>query len=167
MPPATRCIILCLSLILTLIVAVSTMRPLECSGGHANCNRCLTTPKAVRILLSPEPFPWCLQNDGKTPIGQSDGLHTFKWNPEQTNIGFKSLDSAPQHCLEAAGQAHLSVLAHHSARCSISSPVGMYWVCVNHAYPHLPVGYKGCCGLAYVVPAMRVAHSLPQKPLSK
>ncbi len=144
--------------------SVSKMRPLNCSRGHANCNRCLKTPKPVPISLIPQPFPWCLQNDGATPVGQSDCLRTFKWDPEQTNIDFKSPDSAPQHCLEAAGQARLSALAHRTASCSISSPVGMYWVCGNLAYPYLPVDYKGRCGLAYVVPAMRVAHSLPQKP---
>lgn len=144
--------------------SASKMRPLNCSGRHANCNRCLKTPKPVPIVLIPEPFPWCLQNDGETPVGQSDCLRTFKWDPEQTNIDFKSLDSAPQHCLEAAGQARLSALAHRTASCSISSPAGMYWVCGNLAYPYLPVDYKGRCGLAYVVPAMRVTHSLPQKP---
>lgn len=145
----------------------SKMRPLNCSGGHANCNRCLKTPKPVPIFLIPRPFPWCLQNDGETPVGQSDCLRTFKWDPQQTNIDFKPLDSAPQHCVEAAGSARLSALAHRTASCSISSPVGMYWVCGNLAYPYLPVDYKGRCGLAYVVPAMRVAHSLPRKPLPK
>lgn len=69
--------------------------------------------------------------------------------------------------MEAAGEARLSALAHRTASCSISSPVGMYWVCGNLAYPYLPVDYKGRCGLAYVVPAMRASHSLPQKPLPK
>ncbi len=146
---------------------ISKMRPLNCSGGHANCNRCLKTPKPVPIMLIPQPFPWCLENDGVTPVGQSDCLRTFKWDPRHTSVDFKSLKSAPQHCLEAAGQARLSALAHRTAHCSISSPVGMYWVCGNMAYPHLPVDYKGRCGLAYVVPAMRVAHSLPKKPLLK
>lgn len=146
---------------------MSKMRPLDCSGGHANCYRCLKTPKPVPILLIPQPFPWCLQNDGETPVGESDCLRTFKWDRGQSMIDFKAVDSAPQHCLETAGQARLSALAHRTASCSISSPVGMYWVCGNLAYPYLPVDYKGRCGLAYVVPAMRVAHSLPQKPLLK
>ncbi|KAJ0032645.1 hypothetical protein NQD34_002726 [Periophthalmus magnuspinnatus] len=47
--------------------------------------------------------------------------------------------------------------------CSISSPIGMYWVCGSLAYPYLPINYKGRCGLAYVVPAMRIAHKLPEK----
>lgn len=144
---------------------VSKMRPLNCSRGHANCYRCLKTPKPVPIALIPRPFPWCLENDGESPVGKSACLHTFKWNTEQIDIELKSLDSAPQQCLEAAGQARLSALAHRTASCSISSPVGMYWVCGNLAYPYLPVDYKGRCGLAYIIPAMRVAHSLPKKPL--
>lgn len=145
----------------------SKMRPLKCSRGHANCHRCLQTPRPVRVLLIPQRFPWCLENNGERPVGESDCVHTFKWSPEQTNSEFQSLDSAPERCLEAAGQARLSALAHRTASCSISSPVGMYWVCGNLAYPYLPVDYKGRCGLAYVVPAMRVAHSLPQKPALK
>uniref|UniRef100_A0A8C4IMV7 Uncharacterized protein n=1 Tax=Dicentrarchus labrax TaxID=13489 RepID=A0A8C4IMV7_DICLA len=143
---------------------ITKMRPLNCSRGHANCYRCLKTPKPVPIMLLPKPFPWCLQNDGKTPVGKSNCLRTFKWDPEQTSIDFKSLDSAPDHCLEAAGQVRLNALAHRTASCSISAPVGMYWVCGKLAYPYLPVDYKGRCGLAYVIPAMRVAHSLPKKP---
>lgn len=146
---------------------ISKMRPLSCSGGHANCNRCLKTPKPVPIYLTPRPFPWCLQNDGKTPVGQSECLRTFKWDPQRTSFDFEPLRTAPQHCVEAAGDARLSALAHHSATCSISSPVGMYWVCGNRAYPYLPVDYSGRCGLAYVIPAMRVAHTLPQKPPPK
>ncbi|XP_039667338.1 endogenous retrovirus group 3 member 1 Env polyprotein-like [Perca fluviatilis] len=147
--------------------SLSKMRPLDCSTGHANCYKCLKTPKPVPIQLIPQKFPWCLQNDGETPVGQSDCLRTFKWDPELTNIEFKSLDSAPHNCLEAAGQARFSALAHRTASCTISSPVGMYWVCGNLAYPYLPVDYNGRCGLAYIIPAMRVAHSLPQKPLKR
>lgn len=146
---------------------ISKMRPLNCSGGHANCYRCLKTPKPVPVLLIPQPFPWCLENDGERPVGDSDCLRTFKWDLHQTSVDFKSLDSAPEQCLEKAGLARLNALAHRTASCSISSPVGMYWICGNLAYPYLPVDYKGRCGLAYVVPAMRVAHSLPQKPLLK
>lgn len=142
---------------------VSKMRPLNCSGRHANCNKCLKSPKPVPVNMIPQPFPWCLENDGKTPVGQSDCVRTYKWDPKHTTTDFKSLDTAPEHCLAAAGQARLSALAHRTATCSISSPVGMYWVCGNLAYPYLPVDYKGRCGLAYVVPAMRVAHALPQK----
>uniref|UniRef100_A0A3B4WRW1 Uncharacterized protein n=1 Tax=Seriola lalandi dorsalis TaxID=1841481 RepID=A0A3B4WRW1_SERLL len=79
----------------------------------------------------------------------SDCLHTFKWDPAQTNSEFKSMDSAPEQCLEAAGRTRINALAHRTARCSISSPAGMYWVCGNLAYPYLPVDYKGRCGLAY------------------
>lgn len=145
--------------------SVSKMRPLDCSGGHANCYRCLKSPKPVPILLIPRPFPWCLENDGERAVGESDCLHTFKWDPEHTDVEFKSLGSAPQQCLKAAGRTLLNGLAHRTASCSVSSPVGMYWVCGNLAYPYLPVDYKGRCGLAYVVPAMRVARSLPRKPL--
>uniref|UniRef100_A0A3Q4AUI0 Uncharacterized protein n=1 Tax=Mola mola TaxID=94237 RepID=A0A3Q4AUI0_MOLML len=147
--------------------SMSKMRPLNCPGGHANCNRCLKTPKPVPIFLIPQPFPWCLQNDGEMSVGQSDCLRTFKWDPQHTNVYLKPLDSAPEHCVAAAGKMRLSALAHRTASCSISSPTGMYWVCGNLAYPYLPVDYKGRCGLAYVVPAMRVAHSLPQKPPAK
>lgn len=146
---------------------LSKMRPLNCSRGHANCNKCLKTPKPVPVQLIPQPFPWCLENDGNRPVGESSCLHTFKWDRQHTDTEFKSLDSAPQQCLKAAGQTRLSALAHRTASCSISSPAGMYWVCGNLAYPYLPVDYKGRCGLAYVIPAMRVAHSLPQKSLPK
>ncbi|XP_075943394.1 endogenous retrovirus group PABLB member 1 Env polyprotein-like [Anarhichas minor] len=146
---------------------LSKMRPLNCSRGHGNCYRCLNTPKPVPIQLIPKKFPWCLQNDGEAHVGQSDCLRSFKWDPRQTNMEFKSLDSAPQQCLATAGQGRFSALAHRTARCSISSPVGMYWVCGNLAYPYLPVDYKGRCGLAYVIPAMRVAHSLPQKAVKR
>ncbi|XP_072245211.1 endogenous retrovirus group 3 member 1 Env polyprotein-like [Leuresthes tenuis] len=139
------------------------MRPLDCSNGRGNCNRCVQTPKPVPILLIPQKFTWCLENDGQTSVGYSDCLSTFKWSPEQTRTEWKSLDSAPHQCLEAAGEPRLNALAHRSASCSISSPVGMYWVCGNLAYPYLPVDYKGRCSLAYVVPAMRVTHSLPNK----
>lgn len=140
------------------------MRPLNCSRGHGNCFRCLTTPKPVPIALIPQPFPWCLEHDGVRPVGESDCLHTFKWNSVQHHGEFQSLNSAPEQCLRAAGQAHLNALAHRTAVCSVSAPVGMYWVCGNLAYPYLPVDYKGRCGLAYVVPAMRVTHALPKKP---
>ena len=143
------------------------MRPLNCQRGHANCKRCLKAPKPVPIFLMPQLFPWCLQNDGETPVGQSDCLRTFKWDPQHANVYLKPLDSAPEHCVAAAGEVRLRSLAHRTASCSISSPKGMYWVCGNLAYPYLPVDYKGRCGLAYVVPAMRVAHSLPQKPPAK
>ncbi|XP_040040503.2 endogenous retrovirus group PABLB member 1 Env polyprotein [Gasterosteus aculeatus] len=139
------------------------MRPLNCSTGHGNCYRCLETPKPVAIQLIPQKFPWCLENNGGTHVGHSDCLRTFEWDPSQVNMEFKSLDSAPQGCLAAAGQVRFSALARRTAGCSISSPVGMYWVCGNLAYPHLPVDYKGRCGLAYVIPAMRVARSLPKK----
>lgn len=145
---------------------ISKMRPLKCSG-QSNCKKCLKSPKPVHVQLIPQRFPWCLQNDGNTPVGKSDCLHTFKWDQEQTSTDFKPLNSVPQHCLEAAGQARLNALAHRTAKCSISSPVGMYWVCGNLAYPYLPVDYNGRCGLAYIVPAMRVAHALPKKPQPK
>ncbi|XP_041646983.1 syncytin-A-like isoform X2 [Cheilinus undulatus] len=145
----------------------SKMRPLDCSGEHANCQKCLKRPKPVPIQLIPQPFPWCMENDGDTPVGQSDCLHTFKGGSKQTSMDFKSVNTAPQRCLEAAGQARFSALARRTASCSISSPVGMYWVCGNLAYPYLPVDYKGRCGLAYIIPAMRVSHSLPLKPLNK
>ncbi|XP_029988278.1 endogenous retroviral envelope protein HEMO-like [Sphaeramia orbicularis] len=143
---------------------IAKMRPLNCSGGHGNCDRCLQTPKPVPIMLIPQPFPWCLENDGKTPVGRSDCVHTYKWDPKQTQRDFESLNAAPHQCLDAAGSARLNALAHRTAMCSISSPVGMYWVCGSLAYPYLPVDYSGRCGLAYVVPAMRVARSLPKKP---
>ncbi|CAG5863390.1 unnamed protein product [Menidia menidia] len=139
------------------------MRPLDCTNGHGNCNRCVQKPKPVPIVIIPRKFTWCLENDGQTPVGYSDCLSTFKWSPGRTGTEWKSLNSAPHQCLEAAGEARLSALAHRTASCSISSPVGMYWVCGNLAYPYLPADYKGRCGLAYVVPAMRVAHSLPKK----
>lgn len=142
---------------------LSTMRPLNCSGRHSNCHRCTEIPKPVPILLIPQPFHWCLENDGKTPVGKSNCRHTYKWTPGHTYREFQPLNSPPEQCLEAAGPAHLSALAHRTATCSISSPAGMYWVCGNLAYPYLPVDYNGRCGLAYVLPAMRVAHSLPRK----
>lgn len=146
---------------------MSKMRPLNCLGGHANCNRCLQTPKPVPIFVIPQPFPWCLQNDGETFVGHSDCLRTFKSDPQHTSMDFNPLNSAPGDCVEAAGEARLSALAHRTASCSISSPVGMYWVCGNLAYPYLPTDYNGRCGLAYIIPAMRVAHSMPQKPPPK
>lgn len=146
---------------------LSKMRPLNCSGGHTNCERCLRAPKPVPINLIPQPFSWCLENDGGTPVGFSDCLRSFKWDPHQPRGDFEPLDSAPQHCVEEAGEARLSALAHRTASCSISSPVGMYWVCGNLAYPYLPVDYRGRCGLAHVVPAMRVSHALPHKPAPK
>ncbi|KAF0041901.1 hypothetical protein F2P81_005433 [Scophthalmus maximus] len=144
--------------------SISRMRPLSCPGARANCFRCVTAPRPVPVAVIPQPFPWCLENDGGTPVGESDCVHTFKWDGEQAEVEFPSLNSPPEQCLEAAGQARLSALARRTASCSISSPVGMYWVCGKLAYPHLPVDYGGRCGLAYVVPAMRVAHSLPGKP---
>lgn len=142
---------------------LSKMRSLNCSGGHSNCNRCLQMPKPVPVSVNPQPFPWCLQNDGGMFVGHSDCLRTFRSDARFTRMDFHPLNSAPQDCVEAAGEVRLSALAHHTADCSISSPVGMYWVCGNLAYPYLPVNYNGRCGLAYIIPAMRVAHSLPQK----
>lgn len=142
---------------------MSKMRPLKCSGGHSNCNRCLQIPKPVPISVTPQPFPWCLQNDGETFVGHSDCQRTFKADARFARRDFDALISAPKDCVEAAGVGRLNALAHHTADCSISSPVGMYWVCGNLAYPYLPVNYNGRCGLAYIIPAMRVAHSLPQK----
>lgn len=140
------------------------MRPLSCSKERGNCNRCLQTPKPVPITLIPRQFSWCLENDGQTPVGHSDCLRTFTWGPGERKTQWKSLGSAPHQCLEAVGEAQFVALARRTASCSISSPVGMYWVCGNLAYPYLPVNYKGRCGLAYVVPAMRATHSLPEKP---
>lgn len=139
------------------------MRPLKCSGEHSNCNRCVQMPKPVPIFVSPKPFPWCLQNDGQIFVGRSECLRTFRSDARFTGVDFPALNSAPRDCVESAGETRLNALAHHSAECSISSPAGMYWVCGNLAYPYLPVDYNGRCGLAYVIPAMRVAHSLPQK----
>lgn len=139
------------------------MRPLNCSAKATNCYRCLETPKPVPVVV-PQPLSWCLENKGRRPVGRSDCLQTFKWDQKQTDFHMNHFASAPQQCLEAAGRARLDALARRSASCSISSPVGMYWVCGNVAYPYLPVDYDGRCGLAYVVPAMRVTHSLPQKP---
>lgn len=143
---------------------MSRMRSLNCSGGHSNCNRCLQMPKPVPVSVSPQPFPWCLQNDGELFVGRSDCLRTFRSDARVTGMDFHPLSLAPRDCVEAAGEVRLSALAHHTADCSISSPVGMYWVCGNLAYPYLPVNYSGRCGLAYIIPAMRVSHSLPQTP---
>lgn len=142
---------------------MSKMRPLKCSGGHSNCNRCAQIPKPVRVFVTPQPFPWCLQNDGQMFVGHSECLRTFRSDARFTRTDLRPLNSAPQDCVAAAGEVRLNVLAHHAAACSISSPAGMYWVCGGLAYPYLPVNYNGRCGLAYVIPAMRVAHSLPQK----
>lgn len=143
---------------------IPKMRPLNCSRGHANCFRCVNIPKPVPISLIPQKLPWCLENDGERHVGESDCVHTYKWDPQHTHIEFPSIKTSPKQCLKAAGQARLNALAHRTAACSISSPVGMYWVCGNLAYPYLPVDYRGRCGLAYIVPAMRVTHSLPKKP---
>ncbi|XP_051929421.1 syncytin-A-like [Hippocampus zosterae] len=145
---------------------LSKMRPLNCSGPHSNCNRCLKTPKPVPVQLIPQSFSWCLENDGTASVGESDCLHTFKWDPRHPDNEFQSVKSRPQQCLEKAGPTRLNALAHVTAICSVSAPVGMYWVCGNLAYPYLPVDYKGRCGLAYVIPAMRVTQSLPKKPHS-
>lgn len=142
---------------------MSKMRPLKCSGGHSNCDRCAQVPKPVPIFVNPQPFPWCLQNDGQLSVGRSKCLRTFRSDARFARPDFHPLLSAPRDCVERAGEARLSFLAHHSAVCSISSPAGMYWVCGNLAYPYLPVNYNGRCGLAYVIPAMRVARSLPRK----
>lgn len=142
---------------------MSKMRPLNCSGGHSNCNRCVQTPKPVPIFVSPHPFPWCLQNDGEVSVGRSECVRTFRSDASLSSAVFHPLNPAPQDCVETTGEARLNALAQHSAVCSISSPSGMYWVCGNLAYPYLPVDYNGRCGLAYVIPAMRVAHSLPRK----
>lgn len=141
---------------------LSKMRPIKCSTGHSNCNRCVQTPKPVSIFVNPHPFPWCLQNDGETFVGRSECLRTFRSDAGFNRAHFHPLNS-PQDCVGKAGEARLHALAHHSAMCSISSPAGMYWVCGSLAYPYLPVNYNGRCGLAYIIPAMRVAHSLPQK----
>lgn len=142
---------------------VSKMRPLHCSRGYTNCNRCFQMPKPVSVSVSPKPFSWCLQNDGEAFVGRSECLRTFKSDARFARMNFQPLTSAPQDCVEAAGEARFGALAHHTADCSISSPVGMYWVCGNLAYPYLPVNYNGRCGLAYIIPAMRVTHRLPQK----
>lgn len=142
---------------------MSKMRPLPCSGGHSNCNRCVQLPKPVPIYVNPQPFPWCLQNDGQMFVGRSECLRTFRSDADFASTDFHPLNSAPRDCVETAGEARFNALAHHSAVCSISSPAGMYWVCGNLAYPYLPVNYNGRCGLAYIIPAMRVTHSLPQK----
>uniref|UniRef100_A0A3Q2Q5S7 Envelope protein n=1 Tax=Fundulus heteroclitus TaxID=8078 RepID=A0A3Q2Q5S7_FUNHE len=139
------------------------MRPLDCAGGNGNCNRCLQTPKPVPILVLPQRFTWCLENDGHVPVGHSDCLRTFKWGPGRGETDWKAFSSAPHRCLDAAGETRLNALARRTATCSISSPVGMYWVCGTLAYPYLPVDYRGRCGLGYVVPAMRVTQSLPAK----
>lgn len=146
---------------------MSKMRPLNCSGGHGNCNRCVETPKPVPIQLMPQLLRWCLESDGKTSVGESDCLRTYKWDPKHTPVEFHALNTAPEQCLDAAGAERLSALARHTASCSISAPVGMYWVCGNLAYPYLPIDYNGRCGLAYVVPAMRVSHKLPEEPNPK
>jgi len=143
------------------------MRPLRCSRGNGNCYRCLQTPRPVPIQLIPRKFPWCLQNDGEAPVGRSDCERTFRWDPRRTDVEFRPLVSAPRDCLEEAGPGRFSALARRTAVCSVSSPVGMYWVCGNLAYPHLPVDYNGRCGLAYVIPAMRVTQSLPRKQAGK
>lgn len=142
---------------------ISKMRPLHCSRGYTNCNRCFQMPKPVPVSVSPKPFSWCLQNDGEAFVGRSECLRTFKSDARFSRMNFQPLTSAPQDCVEAAGEARLGALAHHTADCSISSPVGMYWVCGNLAYPYLPVNYNGRCGLAYIIPAMRVTHTLPKK----
>lgn len=146
---------------------LAKMRPLKCSEGHSNCNRCVQTPKPVPIFVNPQPFPWCLQNNGQVFVGHSECLRTFRSDAPLTGLDFHPLKSAPQDCVETAGEARLNTLAHYSAACSISSPAGMYWVCGNLAYPYLPVNYNGRCGLAYIIPAMRVTHSLPQKAPGK
>uniref|UniRef100_A0A8C6WTQ3 Envelope protein n=1 Tax=Neogobius melanostomus TaxID=47308 RepID=A0A8C6WTQ3_9GOBI len=143
------------------------MRPLNCSAAYTNCNRCVEAPKPVPIQLIPRPFRWCLGNDGKTVVGESDCVRTFKWDPKLISGDIHALNAAPDQCLELAGEEHLNILAHRTATCSISAPVGMYWVCGGLAYPYLPIDYKGCCGLAYVVPAMRVAHKLPEELKAK
>lgn len=142
---------------------MSKMRPLKCSEEHSNCDRCVQLPKPVPVFVTPQPFPWCLQNEGQMFVGQSECLRTFRSDAIFARTDLHPLRSAPRDCVETVGEARLNVLAHHSAVCSISSPAGMYWVCGNLAYPYLPVNYNGRCGLAYIIPAMRVAHSLPQK----
>ncbi|XP_015234168.1 PREDICTED: endogenous retrovirus group PABLB member 1 Env polyprotein-like [Cyprinodon variegatus] len=143
------------------------MRPLHCENVKGNCNRCSVTPKAVPILVLPRRFTWCLENDGHIPMGYSQCLRTFKWGPGRRETDWKAFNSAPHPCLDAAGEARLNALAQRTATCSISSPVGMYWVCGSLAYPYLPVDYKGRCGLGYVVPAMRVTRSLPKRTFFK
>lgn len=140
------------------------MRPLDCSRQQGNCNRCLKTPKPVPILVIPQKFTWCLENSGSTPVGRSDCMRTFKWGSGETESDWKQLVSVPHRCMDAAGETRFKALARRTADCSISSPVGMYWVCGNLAYPYLPVDYNGRCGLGYVVPAMRVLRSLPNRP---
>uniref|UniRef100_A0A096LRQ4 ERVV2 protein n=1 Tax=Poecilia formosa TaxID=48698 RepID=A0A096LRQ4_POEFO len=143
------------------------MRPLDCAKGRGNCNRCLQTPKPVPIFVLPQRFTWCLENNGHVPVGQSDCLRTFKWGSGRRETDWKAFNAAPHQCLDAAGATHMNALASRTATCSISSPVGMYWVCGTLAYPYLPVDYNGRCGLGYVVPAMRVTRSLPQKTFLK
>ncbi|KAJ0065508.1 hypothetical protein NL108_012781 [Boleophthalmus pectinirostris] len=139
------------------------MRPLNCSSSYSNCNKCVKPPEPVPIQLLPKPLKWCLENNGKTVVGESNCVRTFKWDPEHNTKDFPVVNAPPDQCLEEAGAEHLSNLVHRTATCSISSPTGMYWVCGNLAYPYLPIDYKGRCGLAYVVPAMRIAHKLPEK----
>uniref|UniRef100_M4B075 Envelope protein n=1 Tax=Xiphophorus maculatus TaxID=8083 RepID=M4B075_XIPMA len=143
------------------------MRPLDCAKEHGNCNRCLQTPKPVPILVLPQKFTWCLENNGHIPVGQSDCLRTFKWGSGQRETDWKAFNAAPHQCLGAAGATRMNALAYRTATCSISSPVGMYWVCGTLAYPYLPVDYNGRCGLGYVVPAMRVTRYMPQKTFLK
>ncbi|CAL1592780.1 unnamed protein product [Knipowitschia caucasica] len=146
---------------------MSKMRPLNCSVATNNCNKCAEPPKPVPVQIIPQRFQWCLESHGKTEVGESACVRTFRWEPEQVTKEFPASNVPPDQCLIAAGADHLSALAHRTATCSISSPVGMYWVCGNLAYPYLPVDYNGRCGLAYVVPAMRVAHRLPKETQPK
>ncbi|XP_017276015.1 endogenous retrovirus group 3 member 1 Env polyprotein-like [Kryptolebias marmoratus] len=143
------------------------IRPLDCSTLQGNCNRCFQRPKPVPILVIPQKFTWCLENNGHIPVGHSDCIRTFKWGLGETKIDWKHLGSVPHPCLDATGETRFKALARRTASCSISSPVGMYWVCGNLAYPYLPVDYNGRCGLGYVVPAMRVLQSLPGRSVHR
>lgn len=143
------------------------MRPLDCSTQQGNCNRCFQKPKPVPILVIPQKFTWCLENDGHTPVGRSDCIRTFKCGSEEIETDWNNLVSVPHQCLDAVGETRFKALARRTASCSISSPVGMYWVCGNLAYPYLPVDYNGRCGLGYVVPAMRVLQSLPNRSIRR
>lgn len=41
--------------------------------------------------------------------------------------------------------------------------VGVYWICGNNAYSHLPSIWSGICALGHLVPAMRIVSSLPDR----
>lgn len=149
------------------------MQLIHMTAKHANktgCYVCGLIPRSVTLGLPMMSVPIISKYNTAANNSKSKLTNRLKHTLDPEPI--KIVLSLGPHlwCLRQNGSVYVGetldcnkVINYHDHPIPYHTAMGVYWVCGNNAYSQLPNAWSGICALGHLVPAMRIASTLPDR----